>query len=125
MWLAPFLGSNRTSSFDRCGFETYRIVCKRCETLLIAFIDPADDAPLISEFESAASQWWLTGGMAWDDQAKNPNRSSLSGTARDASGREQRFTKPLLLVRRAAVLVCYVPRRATSASCHGRSVRRS
>ena len=50
------LGSNRTSSFDRCGFETYRIVCKRCETLLIAVIDPADDAPLISEFESAASQ---------------------------------------------------------------------
>jgi hypothetical protein len=47
------LGSNRTSCFDRCGFETYRIVCKRCETLLI---DPADDAPLISEFESAVSQ---------------------------------------------------------------------
>ena len=50
------LGSNRTSTFDRCGFETYRIVCKRCETLLIAVIDPADDAPLISEFESAVSQ---------------------------------------------------------------------
>jgi len=50
------LGSNRTSTFDRCGFETYRIVCKRCETLLIAVIDPADDAPLISESESAASQ---------------------------------------------------------------------
>ena len=50
------LGSNRTSSFDGCGFETYRIVCKRCDTLLIAVIDPADDAPLISEFESAASR---------------------------------------------------------------------
>ena len=39
---------------------------------------------------------WLTEGMAWDDQAKNPAGSRLSGTARDTSGRSQRFTKPLL-----------------------------
>ena len=31
----------------------------------------------------------LTEGMAWDDQAKNPAGSRLSGTARDTSGRSQ------------------------------------
>ena len=47
---------------------------------------------------------WLTGGMGWDDQAKNPTGSILSATARDASGGEQRFTKPLLAGADAVVM---------------------
>ena len=42
--------------------------------------------------------------MAWDDQAKIPTGSILSATARDASGREQRFTKPLLAGADAVVM---------------------
>ena len=61
---------------------------------------------------------WLTEGMAWDDQAKNPAGSSLSGTVRDASGRKQRFTKPLL-AQRCTVLVCYCATYGHLASCQG------
>jgi len=33
---------------DECGFETYRVECKECATVLAGIIDPADDALLIS-----------------------------------------------------------------------------
>ena len=39
---------------------------------------------------------WLSEGSAGTARRRSPNRSGLGGTARDASGREQRFTKPLL-----------------------------
>ena len=69
---------------------------------------------------------WLTEGMTWDDHAKNPAGSSLSGTAWDGSGCSQRFTKPLLAGQTCGGLsLLHVLPAATSASCQGRSVRRS
>jgi hypothetical protein len=52
----------------------------------------------------------LTEGMGRDDQAKNPAGSSLSGTARDASGSSQRFTKTQLAQRcdGLSLLLCHV-----------------
>ena len=69
---------------------------------------------------------WLTTGMAWDDQAKNPAGSSLNGTAWDSSGRKQRFTKPLLAGQTcdgSSLLLCHV--RPPPHRVRERSVRQS
>jgi hypothetical protein len=45
------ISKSQTSSIDECGFESYKIKCKDCGTLLVAIIDPRDCKPLISEIK--------------------------------------------------------------------------
>ena len=42
------LSKNHPSRIDACGFETYTVDCSTCLTRLDCFVDPTDDALILS-----------------------------------------------------------------------------